>query len=52
MMFLQQQLLVLYDQQWPTNAASVRVDAYFSLSDVPDHRDLRHNDVHLPAKSP
>lgn len=37
MALFQQQLLVLYNQQWPTDTAGVRVDTYLSVSDVTNH---------------
>ena len=49
---LHEQFAILDDEQRATDPAGVGVDPNLSVSDVPNHGDLRVDDVHLPSKLP
>ena len=52
MVLLQQKLLVLHNQQWPTDATGISVDTYLTLANVSDHGHLGHDDIHLTSQPP
>lgn len=45
-----QKSTVLNDQQGPANTTGIRINPDFSVTDVPDHRDLCVDDVHLTSQ--
>lgn len=50
MLLLQQELLILHNQQRPTNPSSISVDPDLPLTYVTYHGDFRHDDVHLATQ--
>uniref|UniRef100_A0A2M4B2E6 Putative secreted protein n=1 Tax=Anopheles triannulatus TaxID=58253 RepID=A0A2M4B2E6_9DIPT len=48
----EQQAAPFDDQQRSTDTAGIGVDAYLTIANVPNHRYLRHDNVHLATQLP